>query len=1400
MTNLVRIILVIDEATDRADTYRGLLQDAAAIAYQVLADRYDGNILERCESEPVDGIVLESHFPDTRGLELLEKLTAELGDRCPPIIFIDENDATLAKRAIKGGAADYLVRGQIEGHTLHQALQGAMATAHPTQRDRERFLRVSSELKAIASKDGYFYWVSPNFERVLGWTPAEMMARPWIEFVHPDDIAASNLEASQLFSGHETIAFENRYRHKAGSYRWLLWRSRLDTTRQVLYGTALDITDHKQAAAALQASEAKYWQLFTSLDEGYFLVEVLFDAQNQPVDLLYREANPSAMQIMGQDFTGRCISEINPNYDPTWIDLFGQVALTGEGRRLEKYAEPDEKWFDFYVSKVGDVNSRCIAVIFQDITARKRREEDTAFLTDMAQDFSLLSTADDIMQAVGAKVGAYLNITNCLFAEINETQDQAIVEYNWHTAETPDLADIYRLSEFVNEAFLQAARAGETIIVRDTQVDSRTNSESYAARNIYAYVAVPFHREGEWQYLFMVNDSVVRDWSDEDIELICEITSRVFPRIERARVEMRLRDSKEQFRMLVTASSDTIYTMSADWLEMRYLESKGLLNRIDQPDRTWLDRYILPEDQPHVLAVIEKAIQTRSPFELEHRVIRQDGTIGWVFSRAIPLENELGEIIEWIGATNNITDRKQAETALQHSNESLRQQTYQLETVNAELQKTVEELQVTEEELRLQNQELDLIRSYIAAESRRYQDLFDFAPNGYVVTDVNGTIQEVNQAFAALIGVNRDELVHTPLQIYIEAAGHPAFYNLLYELHQQPPGQRLQTEELHVQTFTGQAVPILITGTTMWDDHLHITGFRWLVQDITDRKQAAAAIAADLEDTRLLHDLSTQLITETDTQQLYEKILDTAIALSRADAGSFQCLEPDAGELHLLATRGFDQVMIGHFDRIVASSETSCGQALANGQRAFVDFDGPCDDPDGSLQMHLDAGLLSAQSTPLLSRSGQLIGMFSTHWRKHYRPSDRELRFLDLLARQAADLIEQHHAASKRQQLLEREQAARKEAEQANRVKDEFLAILSHELRSPLNPIVGWSKLLQGHDFGETKTQEALATIERNANLLTQLIDDLLDVAKILRGKLEIKNIPVDLEAVVRAAIEVVNTSAEAKSITLQSLLTPECLVRGDDARLQQVVWNLLSNAIKFTPPGGQVKVQLERDSDNAYVAVSDTGKGINPAFLPQLFEAFRQEDASITRRYGGLGLGLSIVKYLTESHGGTIVADSPGEGQGATFTVALPLLEKQPTAWAQSFSSAPDLDLTGVKILAVDDRLDARELIDTVLLQYGADTQVLASGQEVLNCLQSYAPDLLVCDIGMPSLDGYSLLRQIRQLPEEQGGQIPAIALTAFAKDEDAQRALDAGYQKHIAKPIDPEMLAGAILDLLKG
>ncbi|MGB6015837.1 MAG: PAS domain-containing protein, partial [Nodosilinea sp.] len=399
----------------------------------------------------------------------------------------------------------------------------------------------------------------------------------------------------------------------------------------------------------------------------------------------------------------------------------------------------------------------------------------------------------------------------------------------------------------------------------------------------------------------------------------------------------------------------------------------------------------------------------------------------------------------------------------------------------------------------------------------------------------------------------------------------------------------------------------------------------------------------------------------------------------------------------------------------------------------------------------------------------------------------------------ALDITDRKRAEMDRSRLLQQEQAARAAAERANRIKDEFLAVLSHELRSPLNPILGWTQLLQSRNLDAAKTATALATIERNAKLQTQLIDDLLDVAKILRGKLVTEMAAVDLAFAIESAIDTMSSAASAKSIRLNSVLPQIGRISGDSARLQQIVWNLLSNAIKFTPSNGQVEILLERVGTQAQITVSDTGKGINPEFLPYLFESFRQEDASTTRKYGGLGLGLAIVRSLVEAHEGTITADSPGEGQGSTFTVRFPLIDLEPEEQPSERLPVPDLDLTGVRVLAVDDEPDARELLAAVLTMYGADVLTVTSAAEVLTALTSFQPDILVSDIGMPDDDGYSLIQQIRALPPEQGGQIPAIALTAYAREEDYQRAIASGFQQQVTKPLEPERLVQVVVPLTR-
>jgi PAS domain S-box-containing protein len=398
------------------------------------------------------------------------------------------------------------------------------------------------------------------------------------------------------------------------------------------------------------------------------------------------------------------------------------------------------------------------------------------------------------------------------------------------------------------------------------------------------------------------------------------------------------------------------------------------------------------------------------------------------------------------------------------------------------------------------------------------------------------------------------------------------------------------------------------------------------------------------------------------------------------------------------------------------------------------------------------------------------------------------------------DISERVQLERDRARILEQEQAAREAAEQANRIKDEFLAVLSHELRSPLNPILGWTKLLQSQKFTPQETAQALETIERNAKLQAQLIEDLLDVSRILQGKMALTICPVNLVNTIEAAIETVRLTAAAKEIQIQTNLDQRVgNVSGDAARLQQIIWNLLTNAVKFTPPGGKVMVSLTQVQHFAQIQVQDTGKGINPDFLPHVFDYFRQEDGAITRKFGGLGLGLAIVRHLTEQHGGTIMVESDGEGQGATFTVRLPLHPVGVETIPEETTPAQDLDLSQLKILVVDDEADMRELMRVVLQTYGAQVQVVGSAVEALQQLKDWQPDLLISDIGMPEIDGYMLLRQVRQLPPEQGGRIPAIALTAYAGEHDQQQASAAGFQQHLAKPAEPEQLVAAIVLLVQ-
>jgi signal transduction histidine kinase/CheY-like chemotaxis protein len=593
--------------------------------------------------------------------------------------------------------------------------------------------------------------------------------------------------------------------------------------------------------------------------------------------------------------------------------------------------------------------------------------------------------------------------------------------------------------------------------------------------------------------------------------------------------------------------------------------------------------------------------------------------------------------------------------------------------------------------------------------------------------------------------------------------------------------------------FGNKAYPTADGGMSVYFED--ITAHR-LAEDALREAQEAQAL--ELADARLLQDTSTSLIREGDVGTLYAKIVDAAVVVMRSDFGSLQALDAQRAELRLLASNSLPPAAAAAWERVSASDGCSWARALSTMTRVIVPDVEEADVIAGSrdLATYREAGVRAAQYTPLVSRSGKPLGMISTHWRSLHEPSERDLRLLDVLARQAADLMERTQAV----------EALR----ESDRRKDEFLATLSHELRNPLNAIVGWTHLLRDSLPGDETFRKAVEIIYRNALAQSQLIADMLDVSSIIAGKMRLAVSSVDLHRVIHSAVDTVRPAADARGVRLDLELDPMTVhVAGDSERLQQVVWNLLSNAIKFAPEKqGRVQVRLQAVGSHLRITVEDNGPGIGTDFLPYVFDRFSQADTSNARRHRGLGLGLAIVRHLVELHGGTVKAENREERGGARFVIDLPRLslatqpasptaERHPSAEPEFVWLDRAPSLKGIRVLVVDDERDTRHLIKAVLERCGAQVTACGSARDGLLALISERPDVLLADVEMPEQNGYELIREVRALPAGEGGRTPAAALTAYAATQDRMKALNAGFQIHLPKPVQPAELATVVASL---
>jgi PAS domain S-box-containing protein len=823
-------------------------------------------------------------------------------------------------------------------------------------------------------------------------------------------------------------------------------------------------------------------------------------------------------------------------------------------------------------------------------------------------------------------------------------------------------------------------------------------------------------------------------------------------RQERRRAENALRESEVQFQRLIANLPGMIYrfvpceanleTVTYTYISSGICELFELSPEAALQDARVIWNHIHPDDFPSFKDSMRTAVQQGCSWHWEGRIITTSGQMKWIQGSARPEQRVDGKV--WDGLLFDITDRQQVEQAL-------------------------------------------------SLEERRYRSLCNAIPQLLWVNDADGNIQFFNQRWQEYTGV-------------VDLTGGVGLWRSVIHPDDFPPVSLIRDRaiaakeayevECRLKRFDQTYRWHLARIVPLKDDQGQVLSWYGTATDIDDIKQMVAG-------QRFLAEASSALAASLNYQVTLKKIAQLAVPFL-ADYCFFDVVREDQEQTiervawhHVNPQKQEWMSQIVNYIPPMTVKHHPVAYALLRGNVMFIthvsaEWLQSIAISADHLQFMQAAELRSLMTIPLIVQDrilGALTLCFTADSNRHYTQAD--LTLANELAHRAALALDNA-------QLYQ-------QAQNANRAKDQFLAVLSHELRTPLNPILGWSKLLQSTRKDESTVSRGLEAIERNARLQTQLIEDLLDVSRILRGKLQLDISSVNLRSVIEGALETIRLAAAAKSIQIQTQFDPAVnCVAGDFNRLQQVVWNLLSNAVKFTPEGGQVRVSLQAIDSCAQIQVTDTGKGITPGFLPYIFDYFRQADSRTTRQFGGLGLGLAIVRHIVEMHGGTVEANSPGEGQGSTLLIKLPIPKGQlsqndhvtrSAAPSESIPSAFLQPLRNIQILAVDDDPDALELLISILNYAGATVLAASSAIEALKLFQQTKPDVLISDIEMPHRDGCELMRQIQALTEEAQDTLPiAIALTAYAEEIHQQQALAVGFQLYVTKPVQPDELVKTI------
>jgi PAS domain S-box-containing protein len=688
-------------------------------------------------------------------------------------------------------------------------------------------------------------------------------------------------------------------------------------------------------------------------------------------------------------------------------------------------------------------------------------------------------------------------------------------------------------------------------------------------------------------------------------------------------------------------------------------------------------------------------------------------------------------------------------------------------------------------------------RSHGGVASRRLAAVIESSDDAIITKDLNSIITSWNAAAERMFGYTAAEAIGQSIRMLIPAELQDEEDVVLAKIRS---GEKIDHYETVRQHRDGTRLSISLTVSPLRNDYGEVVGASKVARDISERVRLLAADREHTANTQKLNEVGTIVASTLERDEIVQKVTDIATELTRAEFGAFfyNVTDPESGDAYMLYTlSGVPRNAFAHFPQPRA---TAIFAPTFHGEGA-VRIDDVTADPrygKSSPYFGMPPGHLPVRSylaVPVKGVAGNVLGgLFFGHSQVGVFAEQHE-RLATGVAAWASVALENARLYA--------------DVQAANRMKDEFLAVLSHELRTPLNAIVGYSRLLRGGMLPPEKAARGLETLERNAAWLTQIVEDVLDVSRIVSGKIRLDVQSVELPVILDNAVASIQPAADAKGVRLQTLIDAGAgPVSGDPSRLQQVVWNLVSNAVKFTPKQGRIQVRLERVNSHLEIIVSDTGIGIRPDFLPYVFDRFRQADAGTTRKTGGLGLGLAIVRHIVEMHGGTVDASSAGENQGATFRVRLPLTIVHPTALearrehprAERREALTALgDLTGIRVFAIDDEEDALTLLRVVLETAGADVTTLSSPADALERIADVKPDVLIVDLGMPNMDGFELIGHIRRSPNATVRNVPATALTAFARSEDRTKALRSGFEMHLAKPVDPGELVASVATLAR-